>query len=101
MKNCLIIILTIFASIYLLSCQTVTKKIDEKITLEEKELSKWLNQTQSELKIVFGQPDKIEFLDNRNRQYIYIKEKLKIKCERKFEINPGNVIIGFSSKNCF
>ena len=85
----------------LTSCQTVTKKIDDKTALEEKELSKWLNQPQSELKIVFGQPDKIKFLDNRNRQYIYVKEKLKIKCERKFEINPNNMIIGFSSKNCF
>ncbi len=101
MKNWLIIIVAIFTSILLFSCQTVTKKIDEKITLEEKELSKWLNQPQSELKILFGQPDKIEFLDNRNRQYIYVKEKLKIKCERKFEINPNNMIIGFSSKNCF
>ena len=101
MKNWLIIIVAIFTSILLFSCQTVTKKIDEKITLEEKELSKWLNQSQSELKILFGQPDKIEFLDNRNRQYIYVKEKLKIKCERKFEINPNNMIIGFSSKNCF
>tara|TARA_B100001059_G_scaffold232355_1_gene269994 strand:- start:1313 stop:1618 length:306 start_codon:yes stop_codon:yes gene_type:complete len=101
MKNWLIIIVAIFTSILLFSCQTVTKKIDEKITLEEKELSKWLNQPQSELKILFGQPDKIEFLENRNRQYIYVKEKLKIKCERKFEINPNNMIIGFSSKNCF
>ena len=101
MKNWLIIIVAIFTSILLFSCQTVTKKIDEKTTLEEKELSKWLNQPQSELKIVFGQPDKIKFLDNRNRQYIYVKEKLKIKCERKFEINPNNMIIGFSSKNCF
>jgi len=28
-------------------------------------------------------------------------DQLKIKCERKFEINPNNMIIGFSSKNCF
>ena len=54
-----------------------------------------------ELKIVFGVPDKIEFTDNRTRYYVYIKEKLKIKCERKFEINSNNMIIGFSSKNCF
>ena len=28
-------------------------------------------------------------------------EKFKIKCERKFEISPKNMIVGFSSKNCF
>ena len=36
---------------------------------------------------VFGLPDKIEFTDQGTRNYIYITEKLKIKCERKFEIN--------------
>ena len=83
------------------ACQTVSKKIDEKTLQEEKELSKWLNKRESELKTVYGQPDKIEFLETRNRNYIYISEKFKIKCERKFEINPRNVVIGFSSKNCF
>ena len=83
------------------SCQSVSQKIDEKTAQEEKELSKWLNKSESELKIVYGQPDKVKFLDSRNRNYIYIKEKFKIKCERKFEINPNNKIVGFSSKNCF
>ena len=79
----------------------MSKKIDDKTALEEKELSKWLNKNESDLKIFYGQPDKVEFLDSRNRNYIYIKEKFKIKCERKFEINPKNQIMGFSSKNCF
>ena len=83
------------------ACQSVSKKIDEKTIQEERELSKWLNKTESELKIFYGQPDKIEFLETRNRNYIYITEKFKIKCERKFEINPNNMVIGFSSKNCF
>tara|TARA_X000001036_G_C20390606_1_gene688521 strand:- start:372 stop:677 length:306 start_codon:yes stop_codon:yes gene_type:complete len=83
------------------SCQSVSQKIDEKTAQEERELSKWLNKSESELKIVYGQPDKVKFLDSRNRNYIYIKEKFKIKCERKFEINPNNKIVGFSSKNCF
>ena len=73
----------------------------EKTIQEEKELSKWLNKSESELKIVYGQPDKIEFLETRNRNYIYVSEKFKIKCERKFEINQNNTVIGFTSKNCF
>ena len=88
-------------SMFLTACQTVSKKIDEKTMEEERELSKWLNKTESELKIIYGQPDKIEFLETRNRYYIYITKKFKIKCERKFEINPNNTVIGFSSKNCF
>ena len=83
------------------ACQTVYKKIDETTVMEQKELSKWLNKSESELKIQYGQPDKVEFLKTRNRNYIYVLKKLKIKCERKFEINRNNVVIGFSSKNCF
>ena len=95
------VILFLLGTLILTSCQTVSKKIDEKTAIEEKELSKWLNKSESKLKIEYGQPDKVEFLKTRNRNYIYTSEKLKIKCERKFEINPNNVVIGFSSKNCF
>ena len=91
----------ILSSLIFTACQSVSKKIDEKTMQEERELSKWLNKPESELKIVYGQPDKIEFLETRNRNYIYITEKFKIKCERKFEINPNNTVIGFTSKNCF
>ena len=92
----------VFLLINLTSCQTVTKKIDEKVSEEEAQLSKWLNRSEEELKIEFGKPNLIEFKDNsRNRFYIYTKEKLKIKCERIFEINSGNKVIGFTSKNCF
>ena len=82
-------------------CQTVSKKVEDTTAKEEKELSKWLNKPEESLKSFYGQPDKIEFLKTRNRNYIYITEKYKIKCERKFEINPRNIVVGFSSKNCF
>ena len=97
----LIFITVIFSLIILSSCQTVTKKIDSTAAKEEKKLSKWLSKTESELKIFFGYPDKINFKSNSNREYIYVTKKIKIKCERKFEINSNNVVIGFSSKNCF
>ena len=90
-----------FSILALTSCQTVSKKIEEKTALEAKELSEWLNKSESELKIQYGQPDKVEFLKTRNRNYVYITKKYKITCERKFEINPKNMVIGFSSKNCF
>ena len=92
----------ILSSLMLLTaCQSVSKKIDEKTLQEEKELSKWLNKPESELKIVYGQPDKIEFSDTRNRYYIYSSKKYNITCVRKFEVNPKNMVVGFSSKNCF
>ena len=101
MKFIFIIFVAINTVFFLTSCQTVSKKIDENSKKEEVKLSKWLNQPETELKIVYGKPDRIEFLNSRNRYYVYVKEKLKIKCERKFEINPNNMVVGYSSKNCF
>ena len=91
----------ILSSFIFTGCQSVSKKIDEKTMLEEKELSKWLNKSESELKIAYGQPDKVEFSETRNRYYIYSSKKYNITCVRKFELNPNNMVIGFSSKNCF
>ena len=95
------IFIIILSCLVFTACQTVSKKIDEKTIQEEKELSKWLNKPESELKIAYGQPDKIEFLETRNRYYIYVSKKYNIQCERKFEVNPNNMVIGFTSKNCF
>ena len=101
MKNTKVLFFLIVILVALNGCQTVTTKIDKTTEQEKKELSQWLNKSESDLKSFFGQPDKVDFLRTRNRNYTYITEKYKIKCERKFEINPKNVVIGFSSKNCF
>ena len=101
MKNTKVLFFLIIILVALNGCQTVTTKIDKTTEQEKKELSQWLNKSEADLKSFFGQPDKVEFLKTRNRNYIYITEKYKIKCERKFEINPKNMVVGFSSKNCF
>ncbi len=101
MKKLYFAILYTLLLISFVGCQTVSKKIEDTTAKEEKELSKWLNKPEESLKIFYGQPDKVEFLKSRNRNYIYITEKYKIKCERRFEVNPKNIVVGFSSKNCF
>ena len=101
MKNIKAVFLLIPVLFVLNACQTVTTKIDKTTEQEKKELSQWLNKSESDLKSFFGQPDKVKFLKTRNRNYIYITEKYKIKCERIFEVDPNNMIVGFSSKNCF
>ena len=101
MKKLFSFILFTLLAISLAGCQTVTKKIDDTTAKEKKELSKWLNKPEQDLKGFYGQPDKVEFLKTRNRNYVYITKKYKIKCERKFEVNPRNIVVGFSSKNCF
>ena len=85
----------------LMSCKTVTTKVNETVSQEEKKLSSFLNKSAEELKIEFGEPDLIETTTKLNKNFIYFNSKLKIKCERRFEINPDNVVVGFSSKNCF
>ena len=101
LKKVKIYISSLVIFITLTACQTVTNKIDQTTELEKKELSKWLNKSEENLKSFYGQPDKVEFLKTRNRNYVYFTEKYKIKCERKFEVNPKNIVVGFSSKNCF
>ena len=101
MKNLFFVTLCTLLSISVAGCQTVSKKIEDTTAKEEKELSKWLNKPEEDLKSFYGQPDKVQFLKTRNRNYVYITEKYKIKCERKFEVNPKNIVVGFSSKNCF
>ena len=101
MKKFFKVILFTLLIVSLAGCQTVSNKIDDTTAKEEKELSKWLNKPEEDLKSFYGQPDKVEFLKTRNRNYVYITEKFKIKCERKFEVSPRNIVVGFSSKNCF
>ena len=101
LKKLKIYIFSLFILIALGACQTVADKIDKTSDIEKKELSKWLNKSEEALKNFYGQPNKVEFLNTRNRSYIYVTEKYKIKCERKFEINSKNIVVGFSSKNCF
>ena len=95
-----IFFLILFLSSFL-GCQTISTKVDKVTTKEEQELSKWIGKTESELTLSLGKPDRIDFGKTRSRYYVYVSQRLKIKCERKFEIDQKNVILGFSSKNCF
>ena len=101
MKRLFFAILYTLLLISVSGCKTVSKKIEDTTDKEKQDLSKWLNKPEEDLKSFYGQPDKVEFLKTRNRNYVYINEKFKIKCERKFEINSKNIVVGFSSKNCF
>ena len=91
----------IFIFFLISGCKTVTEKVDEASEKEIKKLSKFLNKTESELKIEFGKPDATEMLSNKNKILIYYKSKLKIKCERRFEVDQKNIVVAFNTKNCF
>ena len=101
MKKSYKILFLILVLLSFLGCQTISVKVDEATKKEEQELSKWIGKTESELTSSLGKPDRIDFSNSRSRYYVYLSQRLKIKCERKFEINQNNMILGFSSKNCF
>jgi len=90
-----------FILILISGCKTVTKKVDEASKKESEKLSRFLKKTESDLKIEFGRPDLIEIANNKNKILVYYDSKFKIKCERRFEVDPKNIVVGFSSKNCF
>ena len=98
----IIFILCFVCSLFLLSsCQTVEDKSQQAIKKENEKLSKFLQQPESELKIVMGEPDKITYDDKGSKFFIYVSKKYKITCERQFEINENKMIVGFTSKGCF
>ena len=93
--------LSIFLVILLSGCQTIENKSQEIGKKEVKEISKFIQQPESELKIVMGEPDEIKYDDKGSKFFIYKKKKYGITCERKFEIDQSKMIIGVSSRGCF
>ena len=83
------------------SCQTVDNKSQKAIKKENEKLSKFLQQPESELKIVMGEPDEITYDDNGSKLFIYISKKYNITCKREFEINENKMVVAFSHKGCF
>ena len=83
------------------SCQTIENKSQSAIKKENEKLSKFIQQPESELKIVMGEPNEITYDNKGSKFFIYIKKKYNITCERKFEIDQNKMIVGFTSKGCF
>tara|TARA_Y100001970_G_scaffold226903_1_gene280706 strand:- start:512 stop:808 length:297 start_codon:yes stop_codon:yes gene_type:complete len=98
MKN-ISIFLLIF--LFLNACQTIENKSQSTIKKENEKLSKFLQQPESELKIVMGEPDQIKHNDKGSKFLIYKQKKYTITCERKFEIDRNKMVVGFTSKGCF
>ena len=98
----IIFILLFVGSLFLLSsCQTIEKKSQQAVKEENEKLSKFLQQPESELKIVMGEPDNIIKDDKGVTFLVYTKTKYNITCERKFEVDQNKMVVGFTSKGCF
>jgi hypothetical protein len=82
-------------------CQTIKDKTDAIVEKENEELSQYIGKPASVLQIELGKPDE-DFKNTKgNFELIYNTRKYGILCERRFEINPNKIVIGFVSNGCF
>jgi len=93
--------LAVFLFIVISGCQTIENKSQAAIKKENEKLSKFIGQPETELKIVMGNPDEETKDEKGSKILIYKTKKYSIACERKFEINEVNMVVGFTSKGCF
>ena len=101
MKKLIIFLFGIVFLISLSNCQAIKDKTDEIAKKENKKLSQFIGQPISELKIVMGKPTSVSKSETGSKLLIYKTKKYGIPCERKFEINNNDMVIGFQSKGCF
>ena len=96
-KNIIVLFLLIFV---IVSCKTIDRKIDNLSMEEEKNLNRLLGKQQIELINEFGKPDDV-IHEHDSKVLVFVTQKYKINCVRKFTIDSKGVISGFNSMNCF
>ena len=94
-------LITIIFVNLLTGCQTVKEKTDNIVQKENVKLSEFIGKSLSELKMELGKPDEDFKNAKGNLEVIYNTKKYLIPCERRFEINSDNIVIGFVSNGCF
>ena len=82
-------------------CQTIKEKTDSIVEKENEKLSKFLGKSASELQMELGKPDEDFKNAKGNFEFVYNSKKYLVPCERRFEINSENIVVGFVSNGCF
>ena len=82
-------------------CQTIKQKTDLIVEKENNELSQYIGKTSSNLQIMLGKPDEDFKNEKGNLELVYNTIKYLIPCERRFEVDPNSIVIGFVSNGCF
>ena len=101
MKKFITFTLGVLLLVSLSNCESIKNKTDEIAKKENQKLSQFIGQPISELKIVMGKPNSISKSETGSKLLIYKTKKYGIPCERKFEVNKNDMVIGFQSKGCF
>ena len=95
------IIIILFSVLLMVSgCQTIKKKSDEVAEKENERFGQFVGKQVAELKMELGSPTEDYINEIGNETLVYKTKKYGIPCERKFEINTGGTIVGFTSSGC-
>ena len=68
---------------------------------ENQQLSKYIGKTSIDLQVDLGKPNEDFKNEEGNLVFIYNSKKYGIPCERRFEIDPNSIVVGFASNGCF
>ena len=101
MKKIIASLFTIALFLIIAGCQSIKEKTDAIVEKENEKLSKYINKPASVLQMDLGKPDEDFKNAKGNYELIYNTKKYLIPCERRFEINPDKIVIGFVSNGCF
>ena len=101
MKKLISSLVTIALFLIIAGCQSIKEKTDAIVEKENEKLSKYINKPASVLQMDLGMPDEDFKNAKGNYELIYNTKKYLIPCERRFEINPDKIVIGFVSNGCF
>ena len=101
MKKLTFFFISLFLLVLFTGCQTIKQKTDAIVKKENIKLSKFIGKTSDNLKIDMGKPDEDFKNEKGNFELVYNTKKYGILCERRFEIDPNSIVIGFVSNGCF
>jgi len=101
MQKLKLFIITLAMFVMITGCQTIKEKTDAIVEKENEKLSKYINKPASVLQMDLGKPDEDFKNAKGNFELVYNTKKYGIPCERRFEINSENIVVGFVSNGCF
>ena len=101
MQNLKFVLISFLMLLMITGCQTIKDKTDAIVEKENEKLSKYISKPASVLQMELGKPDEDFKNAKGNFELIYNTKKYGIPCERRFEINSDNIVIGFVSNGCF
>jgi len=101
MQKLKLFLITLVTFVMITGCQTIKEKTNKIVEKENEKLSKYISKPASVLQMDLGKPDE-DFTNSKgNFEFVYNTKKYGIPCERRFEINSENIVVGFVSNGCF